>query len=86
MIIEPPDYTERETPKLCRDECNDSKKNTWSLGRLEIMTDFAMQTTEGRNDSMKTTQYRFISCLNLAQGIRVLQAIYGAFQTPFPVM
>jgi hypothetical protein len=24
--------------------------------------------------------------LNLAQGIRVLQAIYGAFQTPFPVM
>jgi hypothetical protein len=52
MIIEPPDYTERETPKLCRDEWNDSKKNTWSLGRLEIMTDFAMQTTEGRNDSV----------------------------------
>jgi hypothetical protein len=86
MTIEPPDYTERETPKLCRDEWNDSKKNTWSLGRLEIMTDFAMQTTEGRNDSMKTTQYRFISCLNLAQGISVLQAIYGAFQTPCPVM
>jgi hypothetical protein len=59
---------------------------TWSLGRLEIMTDFAMQTTEGRNDSMKTTQYRFISCLNLAQGISVLQAIYGPFQTPCPVM
>ncbi len=86
MITEPPDYTERETPKLCRDEWNDSKKNTLSLGRLEIMTDFAMQTTEGRNDSMKTTQYRFISCFNLAQGISVLQAIYGAFQTPCPVM